>query len=1395
MDFNLFGPPTKDDIKVGYIDPTLGYVQGLTICEANDYAKNNPGTTFIFRDGNNSVQYININEVNNLTPNDLVSTANTCGGIQNYTECGPPTIQIYGGGGVGAVANPIIGADGSLLAVDVVSGGYGYQYPPTVTLVDDCRVGSGAVLTAVLGETVDQIEVYEGEEDFEEYEICDQVNDDYGIKYGPNGEELGPWDPNDYTTIGKDPIQGEIEAFQRAVQVPFWTTREAQPDRITVLGQEYATQESTFVTDTRWGEFMNKYAISPVKPSDTVGTDESGKIFQIEWEYNFPVSGEYIFRGVCDNVAQVYIDNSLVGNLKSFADNPSPLQKTIQEGNHIIRVDLLNEPVTESVTTTTTTKSSLTAKFIQKGTSYYLQVDGTGSGEISFVMDVNDSPSIAGLAAKEVRIPSDSGKVKFIRTEGLNSVNAKNQTIGQSTFVAGNYPTEETIKESGTFTGGKQYGPIEIIGADPGARGPIPIKDGSNKLALRDADGDDENIKITIEKVKGGESTGTIEVGQVISPKSWTENPVGVSMTIDAPTPPIPKEELPVAEGQCPPNPIWTTRFPNSAQQWYPVNYSGMKEFTQTSSSPVQSSETQEVVFSISASGGDKVKDLYYIFTSVDGQHTFTLNNVEDKKSKTEKIQIRKNVNYSVVGGTKLAGEKLEQGVVKSTSIFLDYTDSANDNDDMLVSSSAGLFTQGTKREVGGRTTYDLTYVLNSSANSTSSVITQTETPVQGPSWSEFFNRYAISPVPPLNTPGSDGSGIIHRNSWDIDIPYRGYYAFQVQRDNTARIYVDGNLAFDVLTSGDAYWIETGLVNEIKTQKVLIEKGRHTISIELENTPQNVSSIIETKVFSTQDWRSPATSSPSNITAKFIQKGTSYYLQVDGTGSGEISFVMDVNDSPSIAGLAAKEVRIPSDSGKVKFIRTEGLNSVNAKNQTIGQSTFVAGNYPTEETIKESGTFTGGKQYGPIEIIGADPGARGPIPIKDGSNKLALRDADGDDENIKITIEKVKNTGTSTTPGNTQSPTKDGVTYSGPSLIGYTDKSWSQFMNDFSVSPSPVNEVGTVILTWSNVNFPESGTYKFNFQADNIAKLTIGGIGISTTSDFIGEKIQYNFNITAGKYDIVVQLENVATQGKNTENNPRGVALYISKDITFTESNKTSWLENPVGISAILIPPPCAKKIGGKGVVEKIVPIEPGNGYPSPPPETPSYNVQLILTEIIPVNPGINYNCGVDQFKIVPDNGAKISYTCDTFGRITEPNVDDPGTPFTIYPSITVPSETGVNAKFIPVFTVVRIPPPELIGLPPDQFIQVTDLVGLKQTGYIDGKPYYGAIYYDNGIPYAGYYKTAGTQLRVYATLQESITAKVTTPPSAIQRSGTDIRSNDPRLNIPGTPQSTTQQQ
>ena len=81
-----------------------------------------------------------------------------------------------------------------------------------------------------------------------------------------------------------------------------------------------------------------------------LGSDFAGRLFTYEWSEDFPVDGEYIFRGLCDNQAQLYFDNLKIADLASFADAVIPNQKTITKGLHNIRADLLNVPITETVT-------------------------------------------------------------------------------------------------------------------------------------------------------------------------------------------------------------------------------------------------------------------------------------------------------------------------------------------------------------------------------------------------------------------------------------------------------------------------------------------------------------------------------------------------------------------------------------------------------------------------------------------------------------------------------------------------------------------------------------------------------------------------------------------------------------------------------------------------------------------------------------------------------------------------------------------------------------------------------------------------------------------------------------------------------------------------------------
>ena len=179
MTFELFGPAKREDIRVAYISPDRGLVENVSICDANAYAKLNPGTIFIFKK-RDKIKYLNINGVNALTPDDMLPEEEECPGItglDRYNADGTPkqfkkqnpTANFYGGGGFGAMGNPIFGDDGSLLAVDLINGGYGYKYPPNLRVTDEYGIGAGAVTRTVLCEQVETLLVYDQKEDFEEY--------------------------------------------------------------------------------------------------------------------------------------------------------------------------------------------------------------------------------------------------------------------------------------------------------------------------------------------------------------------------------------------------------------------------------------------------------------------------------------------------------------------------------------------------------------------------------------------------------------------------------------------------------------------------------------------------------------------------------------------------------------------------------------------------------------------------------------------------------------------------------------------------------------------------------------------------------------------------------------------------------------------------------------------------------------------------------------------------------------------------------------------------------------------------------------------------------------------------------------------------------------------------
>ena len=66
--------------------------------------------------------------------------------------CGPPSIALFGGSGAGFAANPVIGSNGSIIAVDIISMGRGYGTGSLrAKVVDDCGNGNGGVVIPFLG--------------------------------------------------------------------------------------------------------------------------------------------------------------------------------------------------------------------------------------------------------------------------------------------------------------------------------------------------------------------------------------------------------------------------------------------------------------------------------------------------------------------------------------------------------------------------------------------------------------------------------------------------------------------------------------------------------------------------------------------------------------------------------------------------------------------------------------------------------------------------------------------------------------------------------------------------------------------------------------------------------------------------------------------------------------------------------------------------------------------------------------------------------------------------------------------------------------------------------------------------------------------------------------------
>jgi hypothetical protein len=122
-------------------------------------------------------------------------------------------------------------------------------------------------------------------------------------------------------------------------------------------------------------------------------------------------------------------------------------------------------------------------------------------------------------------------------------------------------------------------------------------------------------------------------------------------------------------------------------------------------------------------------------------------------------------------------------------------------------------------------------------------------------------------------------------------------------------------------------------------------------------------------------------------------------------------------------------------------------------------------------------------------------------------------------------------------------------------------------------------------------------------------------------------------------------------------------------------------------------------------------PVDVTKDSPFPSTDTGDYPVVLEIDEINILDSGFGYDCAND--KVIVGNGAEIKVMCDELGSIIGVDVINGGIGFTEDPDIYIESDTGYNAKLMPVFKVNRVGEdiaPELVST--GAAIQVIDCVG-----------------------------------------------------------------------------------
>lgn len=161
-------------------------------------------------------------------------------------KCRPPKLSIFGGGGFGASAVPIVGSNGTIVAVKVLNGGVGFTSPPSIRIKDKSNHGKGARFQSVIKNG--------------------SITSIYVVKPGSG------YCPDDYSSVGSPPYY--------VVYADKYSVKEGQVITYTVQGYNLTDRNSYNLT----------YQITGLSEDEIDGADLSGQItLNSEGKYNIQV--------------------------------------------------------------------------------------------------------------------------------------------------------------------------------------------------------------------------------------------------------------------------------------------------------------------------------------------------------------------------------------------------------------------------------------------------------------------------------------------------------------------------------------------------------------------------------------------------------------------------------------------------------------------------------------------------------------------------------------------------------------------------------------------------------------------------------------------------------------------------------------------------------------------------------------------------------------------------------------------------------------------------------------------------------------------------------------------------------------------------------------------------